>query len=210
MTDPIVDPAVQHRLRLLEGLIAALARKEYATVTIADVVSEAGVSKRTFYEHFADKEDCLLACYAESATMVLAQIRQQLSAGPRSVLNTYLSFLDRAPQLAATLLVEVRRAGTEGRRLYRRNNIELALLIRDSVTTQQPAGVGRFTLDQAVALVGGLNELVLTHAEDSPDLPFQALVPAAVRFVEAVLGPGAVSSRTTDARSGLPGPSELS
>ena len=196
----IADPGARHRMRLLEGLIAALARKEYAAVTIADVVGEAGVSKRTFYEHFADKEDVLLACYAESATMMLAAIRRQLSAGPRSVLNTYLTFLDRAPHLVGTLLVEVRRAGVEGRRLYRRNNVELALLLRDSLACDPPPA--RFTLDQAVALVGGLNELVLTHAEDSPDLPFQALVPAATRFVESVISPGVRRDTGPAGRSG--------
>ncbi len=183
----ITELGSRHRVRVLEGLVAALARADYATVTIADVVAEAGVSKRTFYEHFADKEDCLLACYAESASMMLAAIRRQLPAGPRSVLNTYLTFLDRAPQLTATLLIEVRRAGLEGRRIYQRNNLELACLIRDSAGSA--GSTGPLDLDQAIALVGGLNELVLTHAEERPDLPFQALVPSAVRFVEAVIGP---------------------
>ena len=36
-------------------------------MTIADVVRVARVSKRTFYEHFADKEACFLALYAETS-----------------------------------------------------------------------------------------------------------------------------------------------
>ena len=181
-----------HRLRLLEGMTAAVARKSYPAVTIADVVAEAGVSKRTFYEHFTSKEDCLLACYVEGSGALMAVLRPHLAieAGRGSptrieaVLDTYLGFLDRAPQMAATLMIEVQRSGPAGRRIYRRYNLELARLILDSVTT----GPDGFDLDQAVALVGGLNELVLRHAEDHPDQPFSALGPIMLRFVRAVIG----------------------
>ena len=47
--------ANEHRHRLLEGMAQAVAEKGYADTTIADIVREAGVSRRTFYEHFAGK-----------------------------------------------------------------------------------------------------------------------------------------------------------
>jgi AcrR family transcriptional regulator len=182
----------RHRLRLLEGMTAAVARKGYSAVTIADVVAEAGVSKRTFYEHFDGKEACLLACYDQGSSAMMTAIRQQLSTGAggptlmRAVLETYLGFLDRAPQMAVTLLIEVQRSGAAGRRVYRRSNLEFAVLIRDSVAAGRIPTDG-FDLDQAVALVGGVNELVLTHAEDHPDVPFSTLTPAVLRFVRAVI-----------------------
>jgi AcrR family transcriptional regulator len=183
----------RHRLRLLEGMTSAVARQGYPAVTIADVVAEAGVSKRTFYEHFAGKEDCLLACYVEATGAVMAAIRQQLAAGTadaptmtHAVLDTYLGFLDRNPQLAATLLIEVQRSGAEGRRVYRRNSREFAVLIRDAVAGGRRAA-GGFDLAQSVALVGGVNELVLSHAEESPGVPFRSLSPAVLRFVQAVI-----------------------
>ena len=57
----------RHRLRLLEGFAAAVSERGYAATTIAHIVEHARVSKRTFYEHFADKEECFLALYAEAA-----------------------------------------------------------------------------------------------------------------------------------------------
>ena len=59
--------------RLTEGLAAAIAEKGYAAVTIADVVRAAPV-QRTFYEHFADKEACFLARYAETSEELLELI----------------------------------------------------------------------------------------------------------------------------------------
>jgi AcrR family transcriptional regulator len=190
-----MDRAAKHRLRLLEGMTAAVAQKGYAAVTIADVVAGAGVSKRTFYEHFASKEDCLLACYGEATAMMKAAVRQQLSqpsargrATTSAVLDTYLGFLDRAPEMATTLLIEVQRAGAEGRRTYRRNNLEFARLILESVAASPDGAPELFDLDQAMALVGGVNALVLSHAEEHPDLPFRHLGPAVTRFVTAVIG----------------------
>jgi AcrR family transcriptional regulator len=182
-----------HRLRLVEGMTAAVARIGYPAVTIADVVAEAGVSKRTFYEHFDGKEDCLLAGYIDGSNEMMAAIRERLGAGASSgpeliqaVIETYLGFLDRAPQLAATLLIEVQYSGPQGRQVYRRTNREFAGLIRKSVAAGRPPAAG-FDLDQAVALVGGVNELVLAHAEDYPAVPFSTLGPAVLRFARAVI-----------------------
>lgn len=174
-------------------MTVAVARKGYSAVTIADVVAAAGVSKRTFYEHFSGKEDCLLAGYVEGSAAMLAAVRQELSVGAGdpdligTVLETYLGFLDRDPQLAATLLIEVQRSGAEGRRIYRRNNLELASLLRDqaALCADPPRS---FDLEQSIALVGGINELILSHAEAAPTKPFRTLLPAMTRFVQAVVG----------------------
>jgi len=53
-----LDPslvAASQRTRLLEAVGRAVADKGYAAATIDDVVRDAGVSKKTFYEHFSDK-----------------------------------------------------------------------------------------------------------------------------------------------------------
>jgi AcrR family transcriptional regulator len=170
-------------------------------------VAEAGVSKRTFYEHFEGKEDCLLACYVEGSNALMAAVREQLlvRAEPatmiRAVLDTYLGFLDRIPHLAATLLIEVQRSGPEGRRVYRQRNLEFAGLIRDSVSGR----FDDFDLDQAVALVGGVNELVLGHAEDHPTVPFATLGPVVLRFVRSVItGPAGPVEESTG-ENPLPG-----
>ena len=76
--------AAGHRARLTEGLAAAIAAKGYAAVTIADVVRLARVSKRTFYEHFADKEACFLALYAETSDELIDLIATAAATAPGS------------------------------------------------------------------------------------------------------------------------------
>src|SRR3954465_9903368 len=49
------------RGRMLGAMADAVARKTYAGTTVADGVAGAGVSRKTFYEHFRDKEECFLA-----------------------------------------------------------------------------------------------------------------------------------------------------
>src|SRR4029453_3157608 len=61
-----LDPslvAASQRTRLLEAAGRAGADTGYAATTIEDIVRGAGVSKKTFYEHFSDKLDCFLAAY---------------------------------------------------------------------------------------------------------------------------------------------------
>src|SRR5688572_28032972 len=64
------------RTRLLEAVGRAVAERGYAAETIDDVVRRAGVSKKTFYEHFADKEECFLAAYEAASEELLERVRE--------------------------------------------------------------------------------------------------------------------------------------
>src|SRR5207253_2083261 len=54
----------------------------YPATTVADVVERAGVSRRTFYEQFADKEACFLAAYDVGLTAVLGRIKEAVEGVP--------------------------------------------------------------------------------------------------------------------------------
>ncbi len=61
--------ATNQRQRLLEGMIDAVGAKGYAATTVSDVIKRAGVSRKAFYEHFANKEECFLATYDSIAAV---------------------------------------------------------------------------------------------------------------------------------------------
>src|SRR5215210_8448919 len=74
-----LDPslvAASQRTRLLEAAGRAVAEKGYGAATIDDIVRGAGVSKQTFYEHFADKLDCFLAAYEAASEELLERVRE--------------------------------------------------------------------------------------------------------------------------------------
>ena len=56
--------------------------KGYAATTVADVVERAGVSRRTFYEQFADKEACFLAAYDAGLAAVLCRVGGAVEVNP--------------------------------------------------------------------------------------------------------------------------------
>ena len=68
-----------HHTRLLEGMARCVAAQGYADTTIADIVREAGVSRRTFYEYFTDKPGCLIALHEAASQNALAVLRSAIN-----------------------------------------------------------------------------------------------------------------------------------
>ncbi len=71
------------RQRLLEAAAAALAEQGYGRLTAARVTELAGVSSRTFYQHFEDLWACLLAAYETEASALYAEIEAACAARAR-------------------------------------------------------------------------------------------------------------------------------
>src|SRR5213592_5143682 len=74
------------RTRLFEAAAAEFARVGYADASAEAIAREAGMSKATFYEHFANKEECILALFDEAATEVM---RTMSVAGATGDFATY-------------------------------------------------------------------------------------------------------------------------
>src|SRR4051812_16381821 len=73
------------RTRLLEAAAAVFARDGYAEASAEAIAREAGMSKATFYEHFANKEECILALFDVAAAETLtAMVEATSSAGDDS------------------------------------------------------------------------------------------------------------------------------
>jgi AcrR family transcriptional regulator len=118
-----LDPslvAASQRTRLLEATGRAVADKGYAAATIDDIVRGAGVSKKTFYEHFADKLDCFLAAYEAASDELFEHVRAAQDAADsewlartRAGIHAYLRWLAAEPALARVFLIEVAAAGPE-------------------------------------------------------------------------------------------------
>src|SRR5580700_48851 len=64
---PREEVVADQRRRLFEAMIELLNEGGFAGVRISELVARAGVSRRSFYEHFHNKEECLLAAFDASA-----------------------------------------------------------------------------------------------------------------------------------------------
>lgn len=184
-----------HRSRLLVGMAAALVEKGYAAVTIADIARHARVSKRTFYEHFADKQQCFLAVYAAASDRLLRLVDE--AAPPsldwrdqvRAAVHAYLSALQLEPALTRTILLELQSAGPDALRLRRRGQHRFAALLCDRVATgaRERPGARPFAPALATAVIGGINELVLEAVEEGRVDQLTDLDAVVIDFVRAVL-----------------------
>src|SRR5215210_6387976 len=101
------------RGRMLGAMADAVAAKGYAATTVADVVAGAGVSRKTFYEHFRDKEECFLAAFDSGVDALLEAIAAAKPEEPtrmslvRARVRAYLVTLAARPAFARTFLIEV-------------------------------------------------------------------------------------------------------
>ena len=186
------DPA-PHRTRLLHGIAQAAGDKGYADTTIADIVREAGVSRRTFYEHFATKGECFIALYEAANRNTLAVLREAID--PRDEWHTqldralvaYLGSMAQNPALLRSLSMEILGLGAEGMAARRRVNQELCRFMLE-VVNEGSGGSRKSPLTPAMALavVGGINELVLQAIEQGRADQLAQLAGPAGELVRAV------------------------
>ena len=185
-----------HRARLTGGLAAAIAEKGYATVTIADVVGHARVSKRTFYEHFADKEACFLALYSETSDELLDLIAEAAASadGPwderlAAAASAYFERVAAEPELIRAALLEIQAAGPRARELRREVQRRYAEQLRalSIAAAAEAPGISPLSPALATAVVGGLNELMLEAVEAGKAARMGELAAAASELIRAVL-----------------------
>jgi AcrR family transcriptional regulator len=168
--------AASQRTRLLEAIGRAVAERGYAAATIDDVVRRAGVSKKTFYDHFADKQDCFLAAYEAASEELLARVAEAHASADddwvertRAGIRAYLRWLAGDPALARVYLIEVAAAGPEALERRERLRDRYAEMIRE----RRPSSGMPFEIFHGV--VAAVDDVVVRHirahgAERLPEL----------------------------------------
>jgi AcrR family transcriptional regulator len=147
---------------MLDAICQAVAEKGYAGTAVADVIARAGVSRETFYEHFADREECFLEAYdlaAETLRDAVASALPSDSGDPLEsydrAMTAYLETMSQERAYARVFLVDVYGAGAAA--LSRRFRVFQAFV--DLV-----AGIfgARSAADRALceAMVGAVSSLV--------------------------------------------------
>jgi AcrR family transcriptional regulator len=155
------------RERMLRAMAEAVAEKGFVRVTVADVISRAGVSRETFYEHFDDKEACFLALLEDGARTllrILSSVLAHAEGDPmqrfEQMLNAYLNTLAAEPSFTKAFLIDAYGAGptaTERRIELQQQFVDLVVEIFARSDGIRP---GRFACE---ALVAALSSMVTTR-----------------------------------------------
>ncbi len=184
-------PANDHRDRLLHGLAHCVSAKGYADTTIADIVREAGVSRRTFYEQFDGKPSALIALYESASLRGLRVLREAIDPARDwqtqvdQALSAYLGSLAQNPVLLRTLFVEILGLGATGLAARRRVHDQMADFMLDVINAGRADA--RLERPMALAVVGGIHELVLQAIEQDRTQALPDLSAAAGRLLLAVV-----------------------
>jgi AcrR family transcriptional regulator/DNA-binding MarR family transcriptional regulator len=105
------------RSRLLAGAVAALEELGYAHTTVTQITSRARVSRRTFYELFENRDECLGALLDDVLGMLERELAEAGLEGlawrerVRGGLSVILGFFDREPALARVCVVHSQQGG---------------------------------------------------------------------------------------------------
>jgi AcrR family transcriptional regulator len=169
------------RMRIVSAMAAVACERGLALATIGDVTIEAGVSRKTFYDIFDNREDCLLAAIDQTVERVSERVRSACFAQRRTWINrtrigllSLLHFCDEEPAFARLCVIDSVAAGPEV--LDRRKELlaRLAGLVDEGRTAarREPPPLA------AEGVVGGV--LSVVHR--------RLVVAGGTRFVE-MLGP---------------------
>jgi len=152
------------RARLLSAMFDVATERGAGNVTVAHVVERSGVSRRTFYEVFQDREDCFLAAFEQAlefaAKRVLPAYESESSWRERirAALSALLVFLDEEPVVGKLLVVEALSGGPKT--LARRSQVIARITSAiDEGRTEAKAPVAAPPLT-AEGIVGGVFTVV--------------------------------------------------
>lgn len=161
------------RRRLFYGLSHAVASKGYAAASVADVLAEVRISRRTFYEFFKDKEDCFLAAYEVINRALIKHVRahEQKAQGVLAQImvghKAHLHFVAADPVLAQAFMVGIRSAGPAA--LARRAAIHQEFVRKHKAFHRQLRRQFPELPDLPdtvfLALVGGVNKMITDEIE---------------------------------------------
>jgi len=180
--------AHNQRERLIAGLAEAIAENGYAGTTIAHITRHAAVSRRTFYEHFASKDECFVAAY----DTVMAELRERVGQAfeeaddwPRAVkagIGAMLRFLAAEPNLARLCMVEALVAGPVVVERYDSAIQSFVPYFQTGREGRSPEVLARLSATTEEALVGGMMSLISRRIIAGKTAELESLLPDLVEF----------------------------
>ena len=180
------EVAASQQTRIMNAMIELIGEQGYAATTVAQVTAGAGVSRKAFYEHFANKEECFLATYdsivaegferVEAASRDVGGLQQELGLG----LDVLFQRANENPGVERLVLIEITAVGPAG--IERRERLISAYegMLRGNLGAQPRPGIIPNPLLRAV--VGAFLKVLYTRVQSGEQKQLPALIPELVRW----------------------------
>lgn len=176
----------EHQDRAIQAMAHAVADRGYAHTTVEDVLRRAGMSRRTFYRLFDNREECFLATY-DALQEELFDVLRAASAngGPHleGALGALLDHMADRPEVAHVLLTEPAATGASG---LDRHVKAMALLQR-----RLAAALALDDADARVAgaaAIGAISHVIQSHVWSGDAAALRGLAPDLARLLHRLAG----------------------
>jgi AcrR family transcriptional regulator len=176
------------RERLIAGIAEAIAENGYSGTTIAHITRAAAVSRRTFYEHFASKDECFVAAY----DTVMKELQERVSTAfeeaeewPQAIragIEAMLEFLAAEPNLARLCMVEALVAGPAVVERYDAAIQSFVPYFQEGRKGRPKEVLARLSPTTEEALVGGMVSLISRRIIAGKAEELEQLLPDLVEF----------------------------
>lgn len=167
---PREEVAAHQRERLFEAMVQAINERGFVATTISDLVTRAGVSRRSFYEHFESKDECLLEAFDASAARLRERIveangsradyadwREQIAVAVRALFEATVN----RPDAARLVCIEVGAAGAPGLERWARGTAQFERFV--TAVFDAAPGEGTIADPVAKAFVGALRKILYSR-----------------------------------------------
>jgi AcrR family transcriptional regulator len=169
-----------HRARLIDAMAESIQAKGYRETTVADVVRIARTSRRTFYEHFEDREACFLELFDATNDRMMDEIaaavspNRSLDEQVNRALDAYVANVTGHPALYSSFVRELPalgQVGAERQLAVIERFAQLLVELVESGRRAQPEMATRpLPMDTAIMIVGGLRELAVISLQRGRDM----------------------------------------
>jgi AcrR family transcriptional regulator len=191
------------RQRILAAMAEVTAEQGAAGVTVAHIVARSGVSRRTFYELFSDRDDCLLATLELAGRRARGAVlpayrgeggsaaRTRWRGAMRAGLTALLAFFDEEPALARLCVVESLAAGSKALAL-RTRVVEALIEAVEGGRAEARSGARAAPPLTGEGVVGAVLAVIHARLASAQRTPLSPLAPALMSMIVApYLGPAA-------------------
>ncbi|MGD0452470.1 MAG: TetR/AcrR family transcriptional regulator [Solirubrobacteraceae bacterium] len=197
----------RQRLSLMVAMADVIGQGGYRTATVADVIGRAGVSRKTFYKHFANKQECFLSTYDLVAADAIRRVERayQDAAGWPGRVEAAIHMLFQTaidnPGAVRLITVEIGAVGPAGIKFRERSIVRYQRFISDAA--KLAPGDGRISDIAARAVAGGLSSVLHRRVSAGERAELLGLVPDLVSWVTSYYPtpPAVARARAGDARA---------